>query len=548
MDSPADGNREAATAAARPGSIWAPLGRSATFRRLWLASVVSNVGTWMQNVGAVWLMATLTPDPLMVALVQTATSLPVFFLALPGGALADVVDRRKLLVATQLWMLVAAAALGVLAVARAMTAWRLLALTFAIGVGGAINAPGWQAIMPELVSRADLPAAIALNGVGVNIARAIGPALGGLVIVAAGVGSVFLLNAVSFLAVVAALVAWRRPATVGGPALPAEHVVSAMRTGLRFVRWAPPLRAVLVRTALFVVAAAAPWALVPIVARDRLGLGAGGFGGLLACLGAGAVLGAVALPRLRAAMAVDRLAAWATIAFAVATVGLAWAPHAAVAGGAMVVAGVGWMTIMATFNVGAQVAAPAWVRARALGVYMLVFQGAMAGGSALWGAVAARAGTPAALVASAVVLVAGLGGAGRWGLAEAEAVDVTPSLHWAEPAVAVEPDPDDGPVLVTVEYRIDPRRADDFRRAARGLARVRRRDGALRWRLFRDPADPARYVECFLVRSWAEHLRQHDRVTVGDRPVEDRVRAFQLDGTAVRVDHLVDAGARDRPQ
>jgi MFS family permease len=524
-----------------PPSAWSPL-RRPLFRALWIATVTSNVGTWMQNVGAVWLMTSLAPTPLFVALVQTATSLPVFLVGLPAGALADVVDRRRLLLFTQGWMLLAAAALGVLTLMGAVTPWVLLTLTFAIGLGSAMNSPAWQAITPELVPREELPAAVALGGVGFNLARAVGPALGGAVVAAAGAGAAFLVNAASYLGVMLVLFRWQ-PTLEASP-LPAERVLGAVRTGLRYVRYAPALPAVLVRAGLFILCASALWALLPIVARNRLGLGAGGYGILLGCLGAGAVAGAVFLPGIRSRTTLDGLIAGATLIFAAVSAALAYAPAFVLLCAAMLAGGGAWMAVMSSLNVAAQTAAPAWVRARALGAYLLVFQGGFAAGSALWGGVAARFGEPTALIAAALGLVAGLAAGRRYPLA-GEELDLTPSAHWAEPIVAREPEPEDGPVLVTVEYWIPPERAPEFVRAMRAVGRLRRRDGAMRWGLFYDVAQPRRFVETFLVESWAEHLRQHERVTAADQAVEERARAFHNGDAPPIVSHLVSARTLD---
>jgi MFS family permease len=521
-----------------PSSSWAPL-RRPLFRSLWLAAVASNVGTWMQNVGAVWLMTSLTPSPLMVALVQTATSLPVFLLALPAGALADIVDRRRLLIAAQSAMLVASAALGVLTVAGRVTPWTLLGLTFVIGAGSAMNGPAWQAIMPELVPRAELTAAIALNGVAVNVARAVGPALGGLVIAVAGTGPVFLLNAASFVGVIAVLGRWRRVARA--TTLPPEHVAGAIRAGLRYARHAPALHAVLVRGGLFVFCASALWALLPVVARQRLAVGSTGYGVLLGCLGVGAIAGAAILPRLTAQLSIDAMVAAGTLAFAAVTCALAIATNVVSLCAALVVGGLAWLAVMASLNVAAQTTAAAWVQARALALYLLVFQGGLAAGSTVWGAVAARSGAPVALAAAAGGLAVGLAAIARWRLAPGQTLDLRPSAHIPEPSVVVEPPHEDGPVLVTIEYAIDPARAEEFTRTMREMSRVRRRDGATRWELFFDPAEPGRYLECFLVESWVEHLRQHQRATMADREAWDRTRAFQVGDAPPRASHFVAA-------
>jgi MFS family permease len=502
-----------------------------------VAALVSNIGTWMHDVGGVWLMISLTPSPIMVALMQTATSLPFFLLALPAGALADVVDRRRLLLVVQGWMVVAAAVLGALTLAGSTTPWSLLALTFALGLGAAMNAPAWQAITPELVSREEVPSAVALSGVGVNLARAVGPALGGFIVAAAGPAAVFLLNALSCLGIIVVLYRWQRQPRRS--ALPPEHLLGALRAGARFVWHAPPLRTVLARAGVFILCGSALWALLPLIARREMGLDAVGYGVLLGCLGAGAVAGAAILPRLRRRVVVDRLAIGATIVFALVAVALATVRDVTWLYAVLFVGGGAWIALMSSYNTAAQAAAPAWVRARALAVYLLVFQGGMAVGSALWGAVATRAGSPIALLLAAAGLLLGLLAAARYRLAEGARLDLTPSLHWPQPAVTVEPPAEHGPVLVTVEYRIDPMQAVDFTRAMRQVRLERLRDGAMRWGLFHDPADPARYVETFLVESWVEHLRQHERVTLADREAEVRARSLHTGPTPLTVSHLI---------
>ena len=517
-------------------SAWAPL-RQPLFRALWIASVTSNIGTWMQNVGAAWLMTLLTPSPTVVALVQAATSLPVFLAALPAGALADVVDRRRLILVTQGWMLLAAAGLGLLTILGLTTPLILLALTFALGLGAAMNGPAWQAIVAEVVPPAQLQEAVALNAAGFNLARAVGPALGGAIVAAAGPGPVFLLNAASFVGVMFVVSRWQRAARASR--LPAEHVLGAIRVGMRYVLHTPALQAVLVRSGVFIVCGAALWALLPLLARDQLGLSAVGYGVLLGCLGAGAITGAVLLPRIKRRVSLDALVAGATVCFAGVTLALAYVRDVYLVGAMMAPCGVAWMALMSSFNTAAQTSVPAWVRARALALYLLVFQGGTAVGSLLWGAVAARVGIPAALVCAAVGLIAGFAVVTRYRLAGGEALDLSPSLHWPEPHVVVEPRPEDGPVLVLVEYLIQAERSHDFADAMHALRGERLRDGAMRWGLFNDPADPQRYVEAFLVASWVEHLRQHERVTSADRQAQEVARAFHIAGTPPMVSHLI---------
>ena len=517
-------------------SPWSPLAEP-IFRALWIATVVSNIGTWMEDVGESWLMVSLTTSPILVALVETAGSLPVVLLALPAGALADVVDRRRLLLITQSWMLVSAAVLGVFTLAGMVTPWVLLLLTFILGLGSAMNGPALQAIIPELVPRRELSAAVTLAGVAVNVSRAVGPALGGLLVAAAGSGIVFLLNAVSFLGVMVVIYRWQ-PAPQQSM-MPPEHIFGAVRAGLRYARHAPELLAAFLRAGVFILCASALWALLPLQARHALGLGSFGYGILLGCIGAGAVAGAAFLPKVRHKVSNNRLVVGATVLFASVTAVLAHVHVPVVAGAAMILGGIAWITVMSSFNTAAQAAAPAWARARVLSIYLLVFMGGMAVGSAVWGAVAARFGVTSALTYAGLGLIIGIAASLRYTLIDGDELNLAPSAHWPEPVVVCEPNSEQGPVLVQVEYWIDPAQAREFRRAMRALRRIRRRDGAIRWGLFRDPAEPGRFVESFLVETWVEHLRQHVRGTESDREIEERIRAFHIGGGQPAVTHLI---------
>jgi MFS family permease len=523
-------------AAASAPSAWAPL-RQPLFRALWVAAVASNVGTWMQDVGATWLMTSLTTSPVLIALVPAATTLPIFLLALVAGALADVVDRRRLLLVTQGFMLVASAGLGVLTVAGAASVWSLLLFTFLVGMGTALNAPAWQAIFPELVGRRELPSALALNGIAINLARAAGPALGGLLVAAAGPGATFLLNAVSFLGVMVVLYRWRRPPRQS--LLPAESLLGALLAGLRYARHAPDLHAVLLRSTAFIVSGSALFALLPVIVRFDLGRGPTEYGLVLGFFGAGAVLGALFLPRLREALALDGLVRAASAAFGAVLLALAFLQSFALLCAVMILGGAAWIALLTSFHTGAQAALAPWVRGRGLAVYLLVFFGGMAGGSALWGAVATLAGLRAALALAGAGTLLGIVATLRFRLLRGEGPDLAPSRHWPAPFVAGEPEADRGPVLITVEYRIDPASAEDFARAMRDVRRIRLRDGAFRWDLLSDPADPGRYVESFLVESWIEHLRQHERITVADREIEERARRYQRGPGPPVVSHFI---------
>jgi MFS family permease len=529
------------TIAPRRGTL-APL-RNVTFRWLWIASVVSNVGTWMQNVGAAWLMALLTRSPLYVALVQSATSLPVFLLGIPAGALADIVDRRKLLLWTQGAMLAAAAILGVMTMAGYTGPWSLLLLTFALGLGSTMNGPAWQAIMPELVPRAELPAAIALNSAGFNLARAVGPALGGAVVAATSAGPAFMLNAVSFVGVMMVLWMWRRRPREQSHA--EEHISSAMLAGIRYVRFAPPMHSVLIRSAAFVAPASALWAILPVLAKTDLGLGSTGYGVLLGCLGAGSILGASVLSRLRERFSPNLLVSAATISFGGVSASIYWLHHFALVALVLIIGGMSWMTVNSNLNIATQTTAAAWVRARALGMYLLVFQSAMAVGSAVAGAIAERFGTRMTLLAAGLTLFISAFVTFRLKLGTSEASDSVSKPHWPEPTMALDIPLDRGPVLVAIEYQIDLARREEFIGVMQGMKMIRRRDGAMRWHLFEDAASPGRMRESFLVESWAEHLRQHDRMTGADRAIQVRANSFHIGEGVPAVTHWLAAEPSD---
>ena len=526
-------------------SSWTPL-REPLFRALWVATLASNIGTWIQDVGTVWLMTALAPTPIMVSLAQTAMNLPYFLLALPAGALADVMDRRRLLLFSQLWMAGSAVALGLFTIGGVTTPWLLLLLTFSLGIGAALNAPAYQAITPEVIPKSQLRAAVALNSVGINLARAVGPALGGLVVAAAGSGVAFLLNAITFVGMIVVLYRWKRvPHT---SVLPAERFVGAMRTGVRFIRHAPSLQAVLIRTAAFILCGSALWALLPIIVRFEMQQGPGEYGLLLGCFGVGAVLGAVLLPLVRSKVSIDQLMVAATVLFAGVLLLLAVLRSVAGMGAALVIGGTAWLTMLSSLNASAQAAVPAWVRGRALAVYLLVFFGGMAGSSAVWGLIASSTGVSTALVLAAAGLGLGLLTAIKYRLTGGETLDLTPSMHWPVPTLANEEQPEQGPVFVTIEYLIDPARRGKFVQMMGQIEDIRRRDGAVQWELLQDLANPARYIETFVVESWLEHLRQHERVTLADREVEKQVRQYHLGPNPPAVTHLVRSSSTDIPK
>ena len=523
------------------GSTWSPL-RQSVFRVLWIAGVVSNVGAWMQDVGESWLMTSLTLSPVLVALVETAGNLPVVFAALPAGALADIVDRRRLLIAMQVWMGIVATVMGLLALSGVMTPGLLLLLSFLLGIGSAVSNPAWQAITPDLVPAEDLSAAVSLSGISVNIARALGPAIGGLIIAASGPWVVFFVNAASFLAVFLVVYRWR-PA-LHTSKLPPEEIISAMRAGTRYLRNSPELQKVLLHCGVFITCASALWALLPQQARRGLGLSSFNYGVLLGCLGVGAIMGAWLLPTIRERFAINYVVAGGTILFAMTTLALAYVHSFAFLAIVLLVGGVGWISVLASLNVSAQTATASWVRARVMAVYLLVFTGGLALGSAAWGFVAARVGIESALLFSAIGLVIGLAGTWRYRLVARKTLSLAPSLHWPQPVMLIDTNTDEGPAVTSIEYRIDPQNAEEFLKAIKELRQMRLRDGAIRWLVLRDSGDPQRYLETWVSESWVEHLREHERVTARVREAERRVRAYHLGPKPPKITHLIAAARK----
>ena len=517
-------------------SPWQPL-RRPLFRSLWIAAIASNMATWMHDVGAAWMMTTLAPSPLMVSMVQASTSLPLFVLALPAGAFADVFDRRRLLLLTQGWMLLAAAGLAVLTSAGLTGPVVLLGFTFAIGIGTAFNAPAWQAIVPEIVPRQALPSAVALNSAGINLARAIGPALGGLIVARLGPQAAFGLNALSFIGVMVVLYRWRREKPTSP--LPPEHLLGAMVAGIRYARYAAGFKNALGRAFLFVFPASAMWGLLPLLARQELNFGATGYGILLGAVGLGAVGGAYFLPRLRKKIAVDKLTTGATLIYAMVLLALAMLRHEPLMVIVMLISGAMWITMLTSLNVSAQSVAAGWVRARVLSVYLIVFFGSMAIGSIVWGALAnALTMTPVFFIAAAAAVVGTI--ANRWlPLASTEGIDLSPSLHWPAPNVDAPAEGEQGPAMVTVEYHIESNSKAEFQKIMRRLRASRLRDGAIQWHLFNDPKSHDRFLEVFMVGSWTDHLRQHERVTASDRELQDQIRKLLRDATEPVVSHFI---------
>lgn len=516
-------------------SPWSPL-QNGLFRSLWIATIVSNVGTWMQDVGAGWLMTSLSSSPSMVALVEAADSIPVMLLALPAGAIADIVDRRRLLIGAQTYLMIVAGTLGILTLLDLTTPWVLLGFIFALGIGTAMVMPAWAAIVPDLVRPDELQSAVALNSIAINVSRTIGPAIAGALVAAVGAWLVFILNALSYIGILAALVRWRRVHQKS--TLPAERFLSAIRVGMRFVMHTHALQVVLIRGMSFFVFASATWSLFPLIVRRELGRGPEVYGLLLTCIGIGAVGGAMLLPMLRAKVSRDALVAGASVLYALAALALAYLHNLGLLAVAMLATGVAWISILSALQVSAQITLPAWVRARGLAAFVVVYMGGMALGSILWGQIATRIGIPATLTTAAAGMAMAIALTWRFKLGKHQVIDFTPTMDWPLPVLAETPEPD-MPVMVTIEYRIQSDKRALFVAAMQDVRQMRRRNGGYFWQLFHNSEDPTRFVECFMDESWVEHLRQHERASVADREILRRAKAFLVEGESTKSTHLL---------
>jgi MFS family permease/quinol monooxygenase YgiN len=516
-----------ATALRRPSlrsmTALEPLGVP-VFRLLWSTWLTANLCMWMTDVASAWTMTTLTSTPIWVALVQSASTLPVFLLGLPSGALADILDRRRWLTTTQFWLAATAAALCAVTALGWMTTPLLLVLVFLNGIGLAMRWPVFSAIVPELVPKAQLASALALNGVAMNLSRIVGPLLAGALIASAGSVWVFALNAVLSLLSGFLILRWRhehRPSPLGQ-----ERLLSAMRVGVQFVRQSPRLRAVLLRVSIFFLHSTALLALLPLLARGLVGGDAGTFTLLLASMGAGAIIAVLALPRLRQAFGRDGLVVGGTAVQSAATAVMAVAPNAWVAVPSMLAAGMAWITVANSLAVSAQMSLPNWVRARGMASYQMAIMGASALGAALWGQVATTGSMRTALFSAATSGILVMLLAVRYVRdVEDEEADLSPAPSgWAAQPSGTPPD--DGRVVVTVEYVIDPERADAFIELMQQTRRVRLSEGAIGWDLLRDIGEPARFVEEIVDESWTEHLRRFHRATAADIALRERRLAF----------------------
>lgn len=493
--------------AAATGSPWAPL-RHRTYARLFAAYMASNIGVWMQVVGAQWFLVETANSTALVAWVQAATLIPVIFLALPAGALADSRNRRTILLVATGFSTVFATALTVLAATEQLQSWSLLAMLALLGSANAMVLPSWQAIQPELVPRSELPAASSLNGVTMNVARAVGPAIAGILVAASGPALVFGINAVSFLFVILALALWKRPET---KVLSRERMIPALGAGVRYTRFGPIVRRLLLRVALFVIPASALWALLPTIAADRLGLGSSGYGLLLAALGIGALLGVVALPKIRGRVSDNHVLGASAVAFAAVSVAAAELPKGPLMA-FLLVGGFAWLSSLAMLNSLMQLSIAQWVRGRGLAIYTLVLMGAQGVGAFFWGLLSTVIQQEATLLIAAGLLLFAAVSVLWWPLqpntAKLDFSMVT--MEWADPDDVYEPAQADLPLHVAVQYRVPTENQSDFVDAMERLERARRRTGAYEWHLNRRAGSEIEgtFVEEFSVASWEEYKNQ----------------------------------------
>ena len=518
-------------------SAWAPL-RNATFRMLWLVWLAANITMWMNDVAAAWLMTSLSPSPVMVALVQSASTLPVFLLGVPSGALADILDRRRYFIATQFWVATNAAILFAVTASGSLNTTLLLLLVFGNGIGLAMRWPVFAAVIPELVPRSQLPAALALNGVAMNLSRVVGPLVAGVVISTVGSEYVFALNFVIATLAGFALLRWKR---AGKPpsVLPGERFLGAMRLGWQFVRESKRTRDAIWRTVGFFLNSTALLALLPLEAKRMGSGGATTYTVLLACLGLGAIVAAFNLQRIRVYWDRDQLAFYGSVVQAAATVAVAFSPTVWTAAPGIFVAGLAWITVANSVTVAAQLSLPDWVRARGMSIYQMAIMGSSAIGALIWGRIAEWTSVSTSLICAAITMLVGLFITRGRPLEGPEEQDHTPTHPFPEPVAAREMQPDEGPVMVTLEYQIDPARGPEFRSIMAESRGARLRNGALSWGLFEDVQHPGRYVEYFACETWADYLRQFDRFTAMDQQLQAMRYAFHLGDTPPRISRFI---------
>lgn len=523
-------------AATSSPSPWSPL-RIKTFRYLWLATLVSNIGTWMHEVGAGWLMSELTTSAVLISLMQTATSLPAFFMLLPSGALSDILDRRLYLLSANLGMAVVAVVLGILTVGGLINPLLLLILTLLLGAGTAMIMPAWQSIIPEVVPREELRGAIGLNTLGMNVSRVLGALIAGGIIALAGSGVVFICNALTFIFIIGVLIRWKRvPAETQ---LPPEQFFPAVRTGLRYTRHSPALQATIFRSIGFYFFASVMWALLPLIARELLGGNEITYSSLFAAISIGAIGNALMIPHWRTFLNNDQLITSAALLFASGIIVTALINIHAVALIALFFCGAAWITVMTCAQLSAQTALPNWVRSRGIAVFFTFFMGSLAIGPVVWGGLADLTDLPTSMITASVLLALATLYTRRWPVSGNESMDHTPSRHWRTPTPVTEVDPAQGPVMVTIRYQVQQENRKEFLELMQLLGKSRKRDGAIQWGIMQDTTQHDVYMEYYLIDSWLDHLRQHERISRQDAAVQHKIHTLLVDGTRPAITHYI---------
>jgi len=506
---------------------------------IWTASLLSNFGSLIQSVGASWMMTSIAPTADMVALVQASTTLPIMLFSLASGAIADIWDRRLVMLIAQVLMLTIALALTVITYVGQITPWTLLTLTFLLGCGVALYGPAWQSSVGEQVPRTDLPSAVALNSLSFNIARTAGPAIGGIIVAKAGPPAAFLINAFSYVGLIVVLTLWRRPRPA--PFLPPENMLMAMGAGIRYTRLSPEIRTVLIRGVVFGILGSSIWALMPLIARDLIGGDAVTYGVLLGSFGIGAVLGALGSTSLRRRYSNEVIVRWSTVGFGIGSILTSMSAWHALSMPALMLGGASWVLALSTFNVTVQTSSPRWVVGRTVAIYQMVTFGGLAIGSWLSGVVAREFGLSRCLLATGVMMVVSVLIGRRLPLRQPEGLNLDPSRTFSsENRAQLDRLIDTGPVVVTVEYRIAVDDAEDFRLAMHEVKRIRRRDGAKRWSLMQDMAAPEIWIERYHSPNWVEHLRRHHRFTVSDLEIERKALDFHQGPEPPAIRHLIE--------
>ncbi len=524
------------TAPAKSQSLWSPL-VNPVFRWLWLATLASNIGSWMHDAGAGWLITSLTDSAVVVALMQTATSLPAFFILLPSGALSDIFDRRLYLMVANIGMAIVAVTIAVLTLTHLITAWSLLTLTLLLGAGMAMIMPTWQGIIPEVVQRSEMQNAIGLNTLGMNMSRVIGALIAGQILRLSGSGVVFVCNALSFLFIIVVLWKWKRvppPVT-----LPPEKFLSAVRTGLRFAWHSPALKATIIRSVGFYFFACVMWALLPLIARDLLKGDSTTFSNLYAAISTGAIISGFLQPTLRKFMNTDQLLTAAALVFGCGISLTALVPVHMLALLTLALCGAAWITVMTCAQMSAQTALPAWVRSRGIAIFQMFFMGSLAIGPVVWGSVTELSSIRAALLTAAVGVVVATLYTRRWPVSGNALLDHTPSGHWEKPEPVLDVRHEQGPVMISVRYQVGNGQIPAFLSEMRLLGHVRRRDGATFWQVFEDAASPGLFVETYVLNTWLDHLRQHERITRHDAQIQARILDLLVTGTAPVVNRYI---------